>query len=132
MRINLAAILCVKIAWSHASKLFPRTDAYKMVVTTVMPQQLINQKYVYAATPRPRERYENANIFIFTCTFQETVGSHLKPSLPVVVMATLCYGNNLIETFFVVSVNSSPLAKILEYISIHIYMQPQLHPDEFY
>ena len=38
----------------------------------------------------------NANIFI-SPTFQETVGSHLKPSLPV-VMAT-CYGNNLIETF---------------------------------
>ena len=75
-----------------------------------------NQKYVYAATPRPRERFENANICIFP-TFQETVGSHLNP----------------IETFFVVSVNSSPLAKISEYISIHIYiMQPQLHADEFY
>ena len=37
---------------------------------------------------RPRERFENANISIFP-TFQETVGSHLKPSLPVVVMATL-------------------------------------------
>ena len=31
MRINLAAILHVKIAWSRASKqLVPRTDAYKM------------------------------------------------------------------------------------------------------
>ena len=36
----------------------------------------------------PRERFENADICIFQ-TFQETVGSHLKPSLPVVVMATL-------------------------------------------
>ena len=36
----------------------------------------------------PSERFENANICIFP-TFQETVGSHLKPSLPVVVMATL-------------------------------------------
>ena len=61
-------------------------------------------------------------IFSFSrCTFQETVGSHLKPSLAVVVTATLCYGNNLIETFFVVSVNSSPLAKISQYISIHQY-----------
>ena len=61
-------------------------------------------------------------IFSFSpCTFQETVGSYFKPSLSVVVMAT-CYGNNLVETFFVVSVNSSPLAKISEYISIHIYI----------
>ena len=74
---------------------------------------------MYAATPRPRERYENANIFIFP-TFQETVGSHLNPSLPVVVMATLCYSNNLIQTFFVVPVNNSPLAKISQYIGIHI------------
>ena len=44
---------------------------------------------VQAATPRPNERFENANIFIFP-SFQETVGSHLKPSLPMVVMATLC------------------------------------------
>ena len=36
----------------------------------------------------PRERFENANICIFP-NFQETLGSHLKPSLPVVVMATL-------------------------------------------
>ena len=54
---------------------------------------------MYAATPHPfhsffyllkypRERFENANICI-SPTFQETVGSHLKPSLPVVVMATL-------------------------------------------
>ena len=35
-----------------------------------------------------RERFENANICI-SPTFQETVGSHLKPSLPVVVTATL-------------------------------------------
>ena len=36
MRINLAAILRVKIAWSRASKrLVPRTDAYKMTATTV-------------------------------------------------------------------------------------------------
>ena len=66
-------------------------------------------------------------IFSFSpCTFQETVGSHLKPvvvMVAVVVMATLCYGNNLIETFFVVSVKwtTGPLAKISEYISIHIY-----------
>ena len=67
-------------------------------------------KYVYAATPRPRERFENANI----CILQETVGSHLKPSLPVVVMATLnLFNSNL----FVVSViNNSPLPKISQYI----------------
>ena len=52
---------------------------------TMIPQ---NQKYVYAATPCPREQFENANICIFP-SFQETVGSHLKQSLPVVVMATL-------------------------------------------
>ena len=66
---------------------------------------------VYAATPRPMERFENANIFIFP-TFQETVGSHLL----MVVMPTLCYGNNLIQTFFVVSVKNSLLAKISQYI----------------
>ena len=37
----------------------------------------------------PREAFENANICIFP-TFQETVGSHLKPSL---IMASGCYGN---------------------------------------
>ena len=37
MSINSAAILCVKIAWSHSSKrLVPRTDAYKMAATTVL------------------------------------------------------------------------------------------------
>ena len=66
---------------------------------------------VQAATPRPMERFENANIFIFP-TFQETVGSHLL----MVVMPTLCYGNNLIQTFFVVSVKNSLLAKISQYI----------------
>ena len=44
--------------------------------------------HVYRGTPRPRERFENANICI-SPTLQETVGSHIKPSLPVVVMATL-------------------------------------------
>ena len=54
---------------------------------------------MYAATPRPRERFENANIFIFP-TFQETVGSHLKPSLPVVAMATLNqFNSNLFSDF---------------------------------
>ena len=62
----------------------------------------------------PRERFENANICIFP-TFQVTVGSHLKPSLPV-VMATL---NQFNSNLFVVSVNS-PLAKISQYISIHM------------
>ena len=70
---------------------------------------------MYAATPLAQENDMRMQIFSFSpWTFQETVGSHLKPSLPV-VMAT-CHGNNLIETFFVVSVNSSPLAKISEYI----------------
>ena len=56
-------------------------------------------------------------IFSFSpCTFQETVGSHLKPSLPVVVMATL---NQFNSNLFVVSVKNSPLAKISQYISIH-------------
>ena len=42
MRINLAAILHVKIAWSHASKrLVSRTDTYKMVAATV----LVNWSY---------------------------------------------------------------------------------------
>ena len=37
MRINSATILCVKIAWSHASKrIVPRMDAYKMAATTVL------------------------------------------------------------------------------------------------
>ena len=36
MRIHLADILCVKIAWLRVSKRFvPRTDAYKMAATTV-------------------------------------------------------------------------------------------------
>ena len=57
------------------------------------------QKYVYAATPRPRERFENANICI-SPTSQETVGSHLKPSLPVVVMATLNQFNSNLSCGF--------------------------------
>ena len=76
-------------------------------------------------TQQPLTQGNNMRMEIFSfspCTFQETIGSHLNPSLPVVVMATLCYGNNLIETFFVVSVNNSPLAKISEYISIHLYI----------
>ena len=37
MRINPAAILCVKIVWSHASKLLvSMTDTYKMAATTVL------------------------------------------------------------------------------------------------
>ena len=37
MKINLAAILHVKIAWSCTSKrLVPRMDAYKMAATTVL------------------------------------------------------------------------------------------------
>ena len=67
---------------------------------------------MYAATPRTRERFENANICLFP-TFQETVGSHLKPSLPVVVMAKL---NQFNSNLFVVSVNNSPLAKISQYM----------------
>ena len=43
---------------------------------------------MHVATPRPRERFENANIFI-SPTFKETVGNHLKPSLPVVVMDSM-------------------------------------------
>ena len=73
------------------------------------------------------ERFENANICIFP-TFTEIVGSHLKPNLPVVVMATL---NQFNSNLFVVSVNNSPLAKISQYISIHT-LQPQLHSYEFY
>ena len=71
---------------------------------------------MYAATPRTREQFENANICIFP-TFQETVGSHLKPSLPVVVMATL---NQFNSNLFVVSVNNSPLAKISQYMDTYI------------
>ena len=63
---------------------------------------------MHAATPRPRERFENANICI-SPTFQETVGS-------VVVMATL---NQFNSNIFVVSVKNNPLAKISQYISIH-------------
>ena len=59
------------------------------------------------ATPHPRERFENANIYI-SPTFQETVGR-------VVVMATL---NQFNSNLFVVSVKNSPLAKISQYISI--------------
>ena len=75
-------------------------------------------------TQQPLAQGNDMRMQIFSfypCTFQETVGSHLKPSLRVVAMAT-CYGNNLIQTFFVVSVNNSPLAKISEYISIHIHI----------
>ena len=64
----------------------------------------------------PRERFENANICI-SPTFQGTGGSHLKPSLPVVVMVTL---NQFNSNLFVVSVNNNPLAKISHYNSIHI------------
>ena len=46
----------------------------------------------------PRERFENANIWI-SPTFQETVGSHLKPSLPVVVTATLNQFNSNLFVF---------------------------------
>ena len=63
---------------------------------------------MHAATPRTRERFENANICI-SPTFQETVGS-------VVVMATL---NQFNSNLFVVPVKNSPLAKISQYISIH-------------
>ena len=59
------------------------------------------------SNPRSRERFENANICI-SPTFQETVASHLKPSLPVVVMATL---NQFKSNLFVVSVKNSPLIK---------------------
>ena len=55
-----------------------------------------------ACTQQPLAQGNDMRMQIFSfspCTFQETVGSHLKPSLPVVVMATLCHGNNLIETF---------------------------------
>ena len=56
-------------------------------------------------------------IFAFPPAFQETVRSHLKPSLPVVVMVTL---NQFNSNLFVVSVNNNPLAKISHYNSIHI------------
>ena len=46
--------------------------------------------------PPQRELFENANICIFP-TFQETAGSHIKPSLPVLVMATL---NQFNSNFF--------------------------------
>ena len=46
---------------------------------------------MHAATPRPRERFENANICIFP-TFQETVGS-------VVAMATLNQFNSKHEFY---------------------------------
>ena len=66
-----------------------------------------------------RERFENANMCIFP-TFQETVGSHLKPSLPVVVMATLNQFNcNLFCNFS--KQYYSALAKISQYFSIHTY-----------
>ena len=58
----------------------------------------------------PRERFENANICI-SPIFQETVGSHVKPSLPVLVMATL---NQFNSNLLVFSVNS-PLVKISQY-----------------
>ena len=61
-----------------------------------------------AATRRPWERFESANICIFP-TFQETGES-------VVVMATL---NQFNSNLFVVSVKNSPLVKISQYISIH-------------
>ena len=64
-----------------------------------------------------REQFENANICIIP-TFQETVGSRFKPSFSVIVMATFI---NLIQTFLVVAVNNSPLAKTSQYISIHTY-----------
>ena len=39
-----------------------------------------------------KERFENENISIFP-TFQETVGSHLKPSLSIVVITVLLRNN---------------------------------------
>ena len=59
---------------------------------------LTYKKYVYTTTPSrfscfsfsryPRERFEHANIYI-SPTFQETVGTHLKPTPPVIAAATL-------------------------------------------
>ena len=43
--------------------------------------------------------FENANIRIFP-TFQETVGSDLKPGLPVVVMTTLNQFNSNLFCYF--------------------------------
>ena len=49
MRINSAAILRVKIAWSRASKqLVPSTDAYKMAATSVFVLWLMQLFFSYA------------------------------------------------------------------------------------
>ena len=60
------------------------------------------------------ERFKNANICI-PPTFQETVGSHLKPSLPVVVMATLNQFNSNIFSGF------SKQYSTCKNITIHYY-----------
>ena len=64
----------------------------------------------------PRERFENANICI-PPTFQETVGSHLNPSLPVVAtcMATLNQFNSNIFSGF------SKQYSTCKNITIHYY-----------
>ena len=64
----------------------------------------------------PRERFENANICI-PPTFQETVGSHLKPSLPVVAMATLNQFNSNIFSGF------SKQYSTCKNITIHYYLK---------
>ena len=90
---------------------------YQSATRNTCTQQPLARLTAFSFLKYPRERFENANISILP-TFQDTVGSHFKPRLLVVVMATLNQFNSIL---FVVSVNNGPLARISQYIRIHTY-----------
>ena len=106
-----------KIVQSTKHYLFEETFNFVLHTINMCSQQPIAHFMFFSFPKYPRERFENANICI-SPTFQETVESHLKSSLPVVAMATL---NQFNSNIFLVSVNNIPLAKISQYIIIHTY-----------
>ena len=58
---------------------------------------------VFSFPKYPRERFENANIYRYFPTFQETIESHGKSNLSVVVMANtqICYTHTVASTPFI-------------------------------